>query len=109
MNVSVRNNRIGLATIICCYVALIFYILTLFISIEVFGKDNIVQSYILTGFFLAFLFTSGILFLISLILNISQAITEHKVSKGFTFTLISIPPIFACFLVLTVKALTEGH
>lgn len=109
MDISKRNHKLGLATIICCYIALVFYILTLFISIEIFGKDNMVYSYILIGFFLAFLLIAGILFLISLILNINQTVTEHKVSKGLTLTLISIPPIAACFLVLTIKALSEGH
>lgn len=109
MDVTVNNFKMGLATIISCYLAFIFYILTLFLSIEIFGKDNMVYSYILVGFLVAFVLAAGILFLVSLILNIRQTKAAHKISKGLTLTLISIPPIALCYLAFTVKALTEGH
>ncbi len=109
MDTGVKNFKIGLATIIACYLAFIFYILVLFLSIEIFGKDNMVYSYILVGFLLAFVLAAGILFLVSLILNIRQTKAAHKISKGLILTLISIPPIALCYLAFAVKALTEGH
>jgi hypothetical protein len=107
MDIAVKNFKIGLATIIACYLAFIFYILTLFLSIEIFGKDNMVYSYILVGFLVTFVLAAGILFLVSLILNISQSKAAHKISKGLILTFISIPPIALCCLAFTVKALTE--
>jgi hypothetical protein len=109
MDINIKNFKIGIAAIATCYAAFIFYILTLFLSIEIFGKDNMVYTYILVGFLVAFILAAGIIFLISLILNIKQARITHKISKGLTLTLISIPPIALCFLAFTVKALTEGH
>jgi hypothetical protein len=82
MDIAVKNFKIGLATIIACYLAFIFYILTLFLSIEIFGKDNMVYSYILVGFLVAFVLVAGILFLVSLILNISQSKAAHKSPKA---------------------------
>ncbi|MCL5072750.1 MAG: hypothetical protein M1308_17930 [Actinobacteria bacterium] len=109
MDIAVKNFKIGLATIIACYFTFIFYILTLFLSIEVFGKSSMVSSYILVGFLGTFVLAAGILFLISLILNISQTRAAHKISRGLILTLVSIPPIALCYLAFTVKALTEGH
>ena len=109
MDTGVKNFKIGLATIIACYLAFIFYILTLFLSIEIFGKDNMVYTYILVGFLVAFVLAAGILFLVSLILNIRQTQAAHKISKGLVLTLIGIPPIALCYLAFAVKALTEGH
>ena len=109
MDITVKNFKMGLATIITCYLAFIFYILTLFLSIEIFGTDNMVYSYILVGFLVAFVLAAGILFLVSLILNIRQTKAAHKISKGLTLTLVSIPPIALCYFALAAKALTEGH
>ena len=109
MDNTVKNFKIGLASIIACYLAFIFYILTLFLSIEIFGKANMVYSYILVGFLVAFVLAAGILFLASLILNIRQTKAAHKISKGLTLTLISIPPIALCYLAFAVKLLFEGH
>jgi hypothetical protein len=109
MNIKVKNFKMGLATIIVCYLAFIFYILTLFLSIEIFGKANMVYSFILAGFLAAFVLAAGILFLVSLIMNISHTKATHKISKGLVLTLISIPPIALCYLAFAVKALTEGH
>jgi len=105
----VKKFKMGLATIITCYLAFIFYILVLFLSIEIFGKDNMVYTYILVGFLVAFVLAAGILFLVSLILNIRQTKAAHKISKGLILTLISIPPIALCYLAFAAKALTEGH
>ena len=107
MDTGVKNFKMGFATIIACYLAFIFYILVLFLSIEIFGKDNMLYSYILAGFLVAFVLAAGILFLVSLIRNISQTKAAHKISKGLTLTLISIPPITLCYLAFIVKALTE--
>jgi hypothetical protein len=107
MDISVKNFKIGLATIIACYLAFIFYILTLFLSIEVFGKDNMAYNYILAGFLAVFVLAAGILFLVSMVLNIRQSKAAHKLSKGLTLTLIGIPPIALCYLAFAVKALTE--
>ena len=109
MDITVKNFKIGLATIIACYLVFIFYILTLFLSIEIFGKDNMIYSYILVGFLVAFVLAAGILFLVSLIMNIRQTKAVHKISKGLILTLISVPPIALCYLAFAVKALTEGH
>lgn len=107
MDIAVKNFKIGLATIIACYLALVFYVLTLFLSIEIFGKDNMVYSYILAGFLAVFVLAAGILFLVSLICNIRQTKAAHKISKGLILTLISIPPIVLCYIAFAVKALTE--
>lgn len=107
MDISVKNFKIGLATIIACYLSLIFYILTLFLSIEVFGKDNMLYSFIIAGFLAAFVLAAGILFLVSLVFNIKQSKAAHKLSKGLVLTLISIPPIALCLFAFAVKALTE--
>lgn len=109
MDIKIKNFNIGIAAIVTCYTAFIFYILTLFLSIEIFGKDNMVYNYILSGFLVAFVLAAGIIFLISLILNIKQARVTHKISRGLILTLISIPPILLCFLAFIVKASTEGH
>ncbi len=107
MDISVKNFKIGLASLIACYLAFVFYILTLFLSIEVFGKDNMVYSYILAGFLAAFVLAAGILFLVSLVLNIRQSKAAHKLSRGLILTLIGIPPIALCYLAFAIKALTE--
>jgi hypothetical protein len=57
----------------------------------------------------SFVLGSGILFLVSLISNIKQSRSVHRVSKGLKFTLISIPPIALCYLALFIKAFTENH
>ena len=107
MDISVKNFKIGVATIIACYLSFIFYILTLFFSIEVFGKDNMLYSFILAGFLAAFVLAAGTLFLVSLVFNIRQSKAAHKLSKGLILTLIGIPPIALCYLAFAVKALTE--
>ena len=107
MDIAVKNFKIGVAAIIACYLAFIFYLLTLFFSIEVFGKDNMLYSFILAGFLAAFVLASGILFLVSLVVNIRMSKTAHRISKGLILTLIGIPPIVLCYLAFAVKALTE--
>ena len=107
MNAAEKNFKIGLASIICCYFSFIFYILTLFLSIEVFGKDNMLYSYILAGSLAAFVLAAGILFLVSLVFNIRMSKAGHRLSKGLILTLIGIPPIALCYLAFAVKALTE--
>jgi hypothetical protein len=107
MDIAVKNYKIGVATIIACYLSFIFYILTLFLSIEVFGKDNMVYNYILVGFLVAFVIAAGILFLVSLVFNIRQSKEAHKLSKGLILTLTGIPPIALCYLAFAIKALTE--
>ena len=107
MDINVINFKIGLATIVACYLVIVFYLLTLFLSIEIFGKDNMLYNYILVGFLAVFMLAAGILFLVSLILNIRQTKAAHKISKGLILTLISIPPIALCYLAFAVKALTE--
>jgi hypothetical protein len=107
MDTAVKNFKMGLASVICCYLAFIFYILTIFLSVEVFGKDNMLYSYILAGFLAAFVLATGILFLISLVFNIRQSKASHKLSKVLILTFISIPPIALCYLAFAIKALTE--
>jgi len=109
MDITVKNFKMGLSSLIACYLAFVFYILTLFLSIEVFGKDNMVYSYILAGFLAAFVLAAGILFLVSLVFNIRQSKSAHKLSRGLILTLIGIPPIALCYLAFAIKALTEGH
>jgi hypothetical protein len=107
MDVALKNFKIGVATIISCYLAFIFYLLTLFLSIEVFGKDNMLYSYILAGSLAVFVLAAGILFLVSLVFNVRQSKASHKISKGLVLTLIGIPPIALCYLAFAVKVLTE--
>jgi hypothetical protein len=107
MDIALKNFKIGLASIIMCYLSFVFYILTLFFSIEVFGKDNMLYSFILAGFLAAFVLAAGILFLISLVFNIRQSKAAQKLSSGLILTLIGIPPIALCYLAFAIKALTE--
>ncbi len=109
MDTGVKNFKIGLATIIACYLAFIFYILVLFLSIEIFGKDNMVYTYILAGFLVAFVLAAGILFLVSLILNIRQTKAAQKILQRLNPHSYRHSADCVVLLAFAVKALTEGR
>ena len=106
MDTAKRNKNLGLTVLITGYLTLIFWLLGIFLSIEI-GIGW--ESYTAVGFFGLLLAASGIIFLLSLIFNIIESRENKRISKGMVFTIISIPPIAFCYLAILVKALTEGH
>lgn len=52
---------------------------------------------------------SGAVFILSLIVNVKDSKISGIITSGLKFTLISLPPVFLCYLGITIKALTEGH
>jgi len=106
MEITKRNNNLGLAVLILGYLTLVSWALAIFLGIE---KGIGFISYLSIGFFGLFLLSSGVLFTMSLISNVKESKLIHKVSRGLKYTLIGIPPIAFCFLAITTKALTEGH
>ncbi len=105
-SISRRNKNLGVAVLIVGYLTFIFWLLVILISVEM-GMGW--QSYIILGFFAVLLATSGVLFLVSLILNIIESKENSHMSRGMILTLISLPPVTFCYLALLIKALTEGH
>ncbi len=102
-----RNKNLGLSVLIIGYLTLVFWLLAIFLGIKLgIGWESYI---IVVGFFVLFLAASGILFLISLILNIIESRKDGHMSRGMILTLISIPPITFCYMAILVKALTEGH
>jgi ethanolamine transporter EutH len=106
MDMSKRNKNLGLAVLITGYLTLIFWLLGIFLSVEI-GIGW--ESYTAVGFFGLLMIASGIIFLLSLIFNIIESRENKRISRGLLFTIISIPPIAFCYLAILVKALTEGH
>ncbi|MFZ3085918.1 MAG: hypothetical protein WA097_04630 [Candidatus Hydromicrobium sp.] len=106
MDVSKRNINLGLAVLITGYLTLIFWLLGIFLSVEI-GIGW--ESYTAVGFFGLLMIASGIIFLLSLIFNIIESRENKRISRGLIFTIISFPPIAFCYLAILVKALTEGH
>jgi nitrate reductase gamma subunit len=109
MQLTERNFKFGLTTIIIGYFTFIFHVLTIYANIEFMKINANTAAYIFVGVLGFLILASGIIFLISLIFNIKETKVIHKISKGLMLTLISIPPILLCYLAITVKALTEGH
>jgi hypothetical protein len=101
-----RNRNLGLAVLIVGYLTLIFWLLGIFLSVEI-GIGW--ESYMAVGIFGLLMIASGIIFLLSLIFNIIESRGNKYISKGLIFTIISFPPITFCYLAILVKALTEGH
>ena len=101
-----RNKNLGLVVLIIGYLTLIFWLLGIFLSVEI-GIGW--ESYTAVGFFGLLMVASGIIFLLSLIFNIIESKENKHISRGLVFTIISIPPIAFCYLAILVKALTEGH
>ncbi|MBE3114063.1 MAG: hypothetical protein IMZ59_00920 [Actinobacteria bacterium] len=101
-----RNKNLGLAVLISGYLTLIFWLLGIFLSVEI-GIGW--ESYTAVGIFGLLMIASGIIFLLSLIFNIIESKENKHISRGLVLTIISIPPIAFCYLAILVKALTEGH
>ena len=101
-----RNKNLGLAVLIIGYLTLIFWLLGIFLSVEI-GIGW--ESYTAVGIFGLLMIASGIIFLLSLIFNIIESRENKHISRGLVLTIISIPPIAFCYLAILVKALTEGH
>ncbi len=106
MDTAKRNKNLGLVVLITGYLTLIFWLLVIFLSVEI-GIGW--ESYTAVGFFGLLLVASGIIFLLSLIFNITESKENKHISRGLVLTIISIPPIAFCYLAILVKALTEGH
>ncbi|MBE3089447.1 MAG: hypothetical protein IMZ45_00210 [Actinobacteria bacterium] len=101
-----RNKNLGLVVLIISYLTLIFWLLGIFLSVEI-GIGW--ESYTAVGFFGLLMIASGIIFLLSLIFNIIESRENKHISRGLVLTIVSIPPIAFCYLAILVKALTEGH
>jgi len=101
-----RNKNLGLVVLIIGYLTLIFWLLGIFLSVEI-GIGW--ESYTAVGIFGLLMIASGIIFLLSLIFNIIESRENKHISRGLVLTIISIPPIAFCYLAILVKALTEGH
>lgn len=101
-----RNKNLGLSVLIIGYLTLLSWVLGIFLGVEI-GIGPI--SYTVIGIFGLLLIASGIVFLISLILNVVQSRENKRISMGLVLTIISFPPIAFCCLAILVKALTEGH
>jgi len=106
MDTAKRNKNLGLVVLIIGYLTLIFWLLGIFLSVEI-GIGW--ESYTAVGFFGLLLIASGIIFLLSLIFNIIESRENKHISRGLVFTMIGTPPIAFCYLAILVKALTEGH
>lgn len=106
MDTAKRNKNLGLVVLIIGYLTLIFWLLGIFLSVEI-GIGW--ESYTAVGIFGLLMIASGIIFLLSLIFNIIESRKNKRISRGLLFTIISIPPIAFCYLAILVKALTEGH
>ena len=106
MDTAKRNKNLGLVVLIIGYLTLIFWLLGIFLSVEIgIGWG----SYTAVGFFGLLMIASGIIFLLSLIFNIIESRENKHISRGLVLTIVSIPPIALCYLAILVKALTEGH
>lgn len=106
MEIVKRNYNLGLAALIVGYLTVISWVLSIFTGVEI--GINVI-SYTVIGAFVLLLLSSGVLFLTSLVFNIKESRIANRLTAGLKFTLISIPPIAFCYLVILVKALTEGH
>jgi hypothetical protein len=110
MKIFKSNLLLGKLVLIISLITLGFFPLVIFIGAKLHSLGVRPQStYLLTGFLALLILVSGILFIISLILNIRESKKLNAISKGLKFTLISIAPVFLCFGTVMVKALTEGH
>jgi len=106
IDISKRNKNLGLAVLTTGYLTLVFWLLTIFLGIEI-GVGW--ESYTVMGFFGLLMVASGILFLLSLIFNILESKENKRISKGLILTIVSFPPIAFSYLAIVIKALTEGH
>ncbi|OGD32344.1 hypothetical protein A2V94_04735 [Candidatus Atribacteria bacterium RBG_16_35_8] len=106
IDLSKRNKNLGLAVLIGGYLTLVFWLLTILLSVEI-GLGW--ESYIAMGFFGLLMIASGILFLLSLVFNIIESRENKRMSRGLIFTIVSFPPIAFCYMAIFIKALTEGH
>jgi hypothetical protein len=104
-----RNYKLGIAVTVAGYFTFAFYILTIFSGIRFMQNGTAVFAYAMVALLAALVLASGVLFLLSLIVNIKQTRSAHRVSRGLLFTFIGIPPIVLCYLALFIKALTENH
>ena len=105
-DISRRNKNLGVAVLIVGYLAFIFWLLGVLTGVEM-GIGW--ESYVVLSFFAVLLAASGVLFLVSLILNIIESKESSHMSRGMILTLISLPPVIFCYLAILIKALTEGH
>jgi len=105
-----RNLTLGKIVLIISYITLAFYPLAIFIGAKMHsvGIDG-GSMYIISGFLAFMILTSGVLFLVSLILNIGESKKINHMSGGLKLTLISIAPVLLCYTGIFLKALTEGH
>ena len=110
MEISKRNLNISVVLLIVSFFTLALYPTTIFIGSEML-KNGIDSNgiFFISGFLAIMIFASGVLFLISLILNIKESRKLEHMSKGLKFTWISTAPVVLCYTGILIKALTEGH
>ena len=104
-----RNFRLGISAIVLGYFTFIFYILTIYGGSRFMQQGMELYAYIMVGVFFMLTLASGILLLISLVLNIRQSRTFGKITKGLILAFISIPPVVLCYAGLFLKAISEDH
>lgn len=106
-----NNFKLGLASLICGYSALIAYILVIFIG-PVFKVNTVFfKNYttVVLPLLVILVLAAGVIFIVSIIRNIKKKVTTKKFSTGLIITIISLPPVFLVYLAFLVKVLTENH
>lgn len=106
-----NNFKLGLASFICGYSALIAYILVIFIG-PVFKVNTVFfKNYttVVLPLLVILVLAAGVIFIVSIIRNIKEKVTTKKFSTGLIITIISLPPVFLVYLAFLVKVLTENH
>jgi len=104
-----RNFRLGISAIVLGYFTFIFYILTIYGGSRFMQQGMELYAYVMVGVFFMLTLASGILLLISLVLNIRQSRAFGKITKGLIMSFISIPPVVLCYAGLFLKAISEDH
>jgi hypothetical protein len=106
-----KNNLLfGKLVLIISFMTMGFFPLAIFIGAKMHAAGIRIGSiYFITGFLAILILVSGVLFIISLILNINESKKIKTISRGLKYTLISIAPVFLCYSAVIIKALTEGH
>ncbi len=106
MDKAKKNKNIGLAVLITGYLTFISWLLAIFTGVNI-GIGW--ESYTVLAFFILLMASSGILLILSVILNILESRESNYMSKGLMLTIFGFPPIAFCYVAILIKALTEGH
>lgn len=105
-----KNLILGKLVLIISYFTLALYPAAIFFGAKlhkmgIYGKS----IYLISGFLSVMILVSGILFLVSLFLNIQESRKINHISSGLKLTFISIAPVLLCYAAIIIKVLSEGH